>query len=337
MKAVVWHGGTDYRLEDVPEPTPQPRQVIVKVEAAGVCGSDFHYHDWQCRPPIIPGHEAAGVVVELGSEVDDLPVGTAVALDPVQRCGDCACCRGGIGHLCPHTRHLGGERAPGTWAQYAAIDARNAHRLPAGLDWAAASLAEPAAVCRESFLRAAVDPDANVLVIGDGPFGYVHALWARQLPARVVVAGHYDQRLQRIAAATGALTCNTHNDDLQSMVQQATDGLGVDVVIEATGAAVAPALGIAALRPRGVLVIFSYIWNPRPPDWGAVSMKELTLVGACRSWQCFEPSLAAMADGRLPLDDLVDLEAPLTDFADALRAVKQRKAEIFKAVLRPWA
>ncbi|HBO42540.1 MAG TPA: hypothetical protein DD670_01110, partial [Planctomycetaceae bacterium] len=239
-------------------------------------------------------------------------------------------------HLCPDSRHLGGERAGGGWAEYVAVDAANAHSIPDGVSFAAAALTEPAAVCYQSYRRGSMHAGHDVLVIGDGPFGLLHAVIARILGAKtLIVAGHHDERLARIARYSGATTCNTRREDVGELVATMTGGIGVDIAIEATGAGAAPNIGIAALRHRGTLVIFSYIWRPEPPDFGTVSMKELNLVGACRSLDCFEPCLRWMAEGKLPVDSIVDLQLPLERIDDAIRQLTERKKDIFKAVLLP--
>jgi threonine dehydrogenase-like Zn-dependent dehydrogenase len=336
MKAVVWTGGQSFELRDVPQPTPRAGQVVVKVKAAAICNTDFHYADFKSTPPIIPGHEVAGVIAAKSVEVSSLDIGQAVTLDPVQRCGNCYACTHGIDHLCSDIRHLGGQRAGGSWAEYVVVDAANAYPIPDGVSFAAAALTEPAAVSYESFRRAQLHPGQDVLVIGDGPFGFLHAVLARILGARtIIVAGHYDERLRRIADQSGAITCNTHHGDVLEIVREKTEGLGVDVVVEATGTGAAPNIGLAALRPRGTLVIFSLIWNPQPPDFGAISLKELNLVGSCRSQGCFQPCLTWLAEGKIPAEKLVDLQLPLAQFHDAVRQLKQRKKDIFKAVLLP--
>ncbi|MCC6123974.1 MAG: alcohol dehydrogenase catalytic domain-containing protein [Pirellulales bacterium] len=336
MKAVLWTGGETFELQDVPEPIPRPGQIVVKVHASAICGTDFHYADFKSQPPIIPGHEVAGVIVDKSADVGGLTIGEAVAINPVQRCGTCYACENGIGHLCLNTRHLGGEQAPGGWAEYVTADAANAHLLPRGLSFAAAALTEPVAVCYQSFLRAQSRPGQEVLILGDGPFGFLHAVIAKLLGAKTIfVAGHYDERLRRIAEQTRAVTCNSRREDLLEIVRHRTGGLGVDLVIEATGSSDAPNLGIAALRPRGTLVIFSYIWKPCPPDFGTVSMKELNLVGSCRSRGCFDPCLAWMAEGKIPAEKLVDLRVPLAEVNLAITQLKHRKKDIFKAVLLP--
>lgn len=336
MKAVVWQGDQSFQLSEVPEPQPERDQVVVKVGAAAICGTDFHYADFQSKPPIIPGHEVAGTVVEIGPGVTTLSIGDQVALDPVQRCGTCYACTHGIEHLCVNVRHLGGERAAGGWAEYLAIDAKNAYPIPEGVPLTTAALAEPCAVCYQSLRRSAFLPGHTLLVIGDGPFGLLHAAIGRILgAAEVLVAGHHDERLSRIAEYTGAETCNSRQNDLHELVMSKTDGTGVDVVVDASGAGAAPNIAIQSLRPRGTLVIFSYIWKPEPTDFGTVSMKELNVVGSCRSHGCFPSCLQWMATDEIPAKEIVDLQVPLEQVNEAMHDVQHKKQEVFKAVLLP--
>jgi len=200
-----------------------------------------------------------------------------------------------------------------------------------------ASLAEPTAVCYESFARAQLKAGQSVLIIGDGPFGFLHAQLAPAFgAAKVVVAGHYDKRLERIAAVSGALVCNTHHQDLEEMLAREVGPPGVDVAVEATGAAPSPNIGLRALRPRGTLVIFSYIWKPEALDMGLISMRELNVLGSCRSLGAFEPCLKMVADGKLNTAALVNLQVPLAEGPIAMEALRKRKSEIFKAVLLPF-
>jgi 2-desacetyl-2-hydroxyethyl bacteriochlorophyllide A dehydrogenase len=336
MKAIEWRGGQEYAVVIVPDPRPGPGQVLARIAVTAVCGSDLHLADFGIAPPVIPGHEASGTVVERGEGVHDLSPGDRVALDPVQPCGDCHACARGIEHLCESPRHLGWRDCPGTWAELVAIDAVNAHRLPDSVSLEAASLAEPAAVCRHSLERAGFGPGMSVLVIGDGPFGFLHAQWASLLGARaVIVAGHHDERLSRIAAASGAVVCNTNGEDLPQIVRARAGSAGVDVAIEATGSSDGPGLGIAQLRPRGTLVIFSYVWKPRVLDMGAIHMKELTLAGACRSRNAFGPSIAAIASGGLDTAKLIERTFPLEGLAEALALLRSGRDRVFKVALEP--
>ena len=336
MRALVWQGGQTFTLEEVPRPRPAPGQVVIKVAAAAICGSDSHLADFGARPPLIPGHEVAGIVDELGQGITGLRLADRVALDPVQRCGSCWTCSNGIGHLCFDYRHLGDRNVPGGWAEYVAVDAANAHKLGDTVSFHAACLAEPASVCYESFTRARIEVGQSVLIIGDGPFGFLHAQLARALGAgKVAVAGHHDRRLERIAAVSGALVCNTRNQSLEATLAKEFGTTGVDLVVEATGTTSSPNIGLRALRPRGTLVVFSYVWKPEPLEMGLIHMRELIVLGACRSLGAYEPCLEMLTDGRLDTAALVDLQVPLEDCQSALAALRSRKEDIFKVVLMP--
>jgi L-iditol 2-dehydrogenase len=336
VKAIVWQGGQRFELQEVPTPAAGPGRIVVRVAAAAICQSDSHLADFGDTPPLVPGHEVAGTVSEVGPGVHGLAVGDAVALDPVQRCGRCWCCTHELSHLCTNCRHLGSVAAPGGWAEYVAVDAANAYRLPDGLDFAAASLLEPAAVCYQSFRRAGLQQGHSVLIIGDGPFGFLHAQLAVAMGVgKLIVAGHHDRRLARIARQTGATTCNTHHADLHAVLASHIGGPGVDTVIEATGSGASPGIGLQELRPRGTLVIFSYIWKPETVDMARVHMREINLLGACRSLGGYRPCLELMRKGELDTAALVDIRAPLTECHEALGRLTTARPEVFKAVLLP--
>ncbi len=336
MKALVWKGGADFMVEEVPRPNAEAGRLVVNIEYAAVCGSDFHLADFGATPPLVPGHEAAGTVAEVGKKVEGFKVGDRVALNPVQYCGKCYCCRNKLQHLCSNYRHLGDGDIPGAWAEYVAIDSANAHLIPAGVDTLSASLTEPLAVCYQSFMRAGLKKDDVVLIIGDGPFGFLHAQVARAMGAKaIIVAGHYPGRLERIAAQTGAIPCNTHSEDLGFLLSRHAQEQSVDIAIEATGAGGSPNIGIKALRPRGTLIIFSYIWKPQPLEMGLIHMKELNVLGSCRSLNAFKPCLELMNEKKINTRLLADVIVPFEEYRTAMDRLKNQKEKVFKAVLTP--
>lgn len=333
MKALVWHQGGEFAIEEVPRPSAESGRLVVKVAAAAVCGSDFHLADFGALPPLIPGHEVSGTVAKIGAGVKGFKIGERVTLNPVQFCRTCWCCTHGLPHLCENYRHLGDKGVSGAWAEYVAIDAANAHKIPENVSFYQACLIEPCAVCYESFRRAGLEKNNNVLIIGDGPFGFLHAQIAKAWGAgKIIVAGHYDKRLERIKNATGAIVCNTHGENLESLLSTVIGPPGVDIVIEATGAGNSPNIGIRALRPCGTIVIFSYIWKPEPLEMGQIHIKEINVLGACRSLNAFEPCLKLLQKCAIDTGLLIDVKIPLEDYASAVRALRNRKAEIFKAI-----
>lgn len=336
MKSIIWHGRHDFELEERPEPVPGPDQVVVQIQVTTICASDFHLEEFGTPPPLIPGHEAAGIVVELGSNVTSVRTGARVTMNPVQYCGSCHSCKRGIEHLCLNIRHLGGGGIPGTWAERVAVDARNVLTIPEEVSFTAAALTEPTAVCYQSFQRAGLRKGDVVLVLGDGPFGFLHAQIASSLGAgKVICAGHYDQRLIRIRNTTGVSICNTQRDDLLTLVRDELSLEGVDIAIEATGNGSAPSLGLRALRSQGTLVVFSYIWNPEILDMGLIHTKELNIIGSCRSHRTFDLCLKLMADGLIDTESLVDLTVPLQRYKEALAKLKDDKANTFKVAFTP--
>lgn len=338
MNAIVWHGGHDFRLEAVPDPEPGPNQVLVRIEVTAICGSDLHLPEFGAPPPIVPGHEGCGTVTAVGTGVSSLREGDRVTLNPVQICGRCYCCTSGIEHLCLNTRHLGSRETAGTWAELVAIDEGNAHRVPDGVSFTQAALTEPTAVCYQSFRRAGLSAGDSVLILGDGPFGFLHAQIAAAMGAGTVIcAGHYDQRLSRIRRRTGAVVCNTRSQDLSEVLSAEVGSPGVDVAVEATGSGAAPSVGLRALRPRGTLVVFSYVWEPEPLEMGLIHMQELNVLGSCRSQNAFDTCLSLMAQGTVDTEALVDMSVPMRDYAAALERLRADKAGTFKAVLLPTA
>ena len=158
------------------------------------------------------------------------------------------------------------------------------------------------------------------------------------------LAGHLDHvnvphspptRKQDRISGRGAVVCNTRSEDLSSLLDRTVGPGGVDVAVEATGATASPNLAIRALRPRGRLVLFSYVWNPEPMDMGLIHMRELHVVGSCRSLDAVPVCLEMMGDGRLAPGELVDVRVPIGEFKEAFEALTKGRAEVFKAVLLP--
>lgn len=336
MKAVFWQGGKRFELGEHEKPVPGAGQVLIEVEASSICTTDFHYDDFGCTPPIVPGHEVAGTVIELGGKVNSVDIGQRVTVDPVQRCGECPMCTSGIPHMCAKTRHLGDTDIPGGWAEYMVIDAANVYEVPDSVSLTEAALTEPAAVCLESFKRADFISGQTVLVLGDGVFGCIHAMFAKILGAKeIIVAGHHDERLKRIIDKTGAIACNTHKQDLEKTLNDVVGSFGVDLAIEATGATETPNIGLKSLRPRGTLVIFSLVWHPEILDLALLNMKELNVIGACRSLDCFGMCIEMMAKKQLDVKSLVDIEGSLEEFDKAIKELHENRKNVFKAVLHP--
>ncbi|MFI0510992.1 2,3-butanediol dehydrogenase [Streptomyces sp. WSLK1-5] len=269
MKAAVWYGARDVRIAEVDVPALHPGEVLVEVAYCGICGSDLHeYADGPhaipvaephpgsgATAPLILGHEFCGTVAALGPSVTGLTVGDRVAVEPNYRCGACPRCRAGEYNIC---RHFGfaGLMGNGGMAEYAAIPAYMAHRLPDSVSLEQAALFEPASVALHALRRAGATPE-TVAVIGLGPVGLLTVLLAAERKVPYILAVDISAaRLRRAAelGATGLIDPGSEKD-AGKRIRELTDGEGVDVAFEAAGSETALRTCLAATRRGGRVVL----------------------------------------------------------------------------------
>ncbi|WP_374618299.1 zinc-binding dehydrogenase [Pandoraea sp.] len=309
--------GLEWR--DVPEPEqPGAQEVIVAVSAAGICGSDVHIYDWsggyeflRGAFPVTLGHEFAGRVAILGADVGSLSVGEPVVVIPSVECGVCKHCVAGRLDDCRDRRGIGMLR-DGAFATHVRVPARNCLPLPAGIDAAVASLAEPLSIGLSALKTAQVKAGDRVLVMGPGTIGQAIAMLAKAQGAQVAIVGHNDA--ERLA------TARTLGVDATLDIEGAPEGamralLGdreYDVVIEATGASAAVQAGLDVLRPSGVFVVCGIHGKPISFDGAKLVRMRHQIRGTYRAsretWHevrdflvAHHASLAPMVTHRLPL------------------------------------
>lgn len=234
MKAAQFYGGKDIRVETVPDPIPETGQVLVKVESAGICGSDLHgYHRQPDKPlaPRIGGHELAGQIIDIGKDVFNHRSGERVAIEPISPCNDCPECYNGYYNICSNLRHAGGG-----FAEYMVSRATNAYKIPNSVSYEGGALAEVYAVAVHAVNRAMVSPGDRVAIIGSGPVGLTIAQVADIAGATsIAVLGKPDNPLQIAEKAVGAVPINVDKTDAVEEVMDWSKERGADVVFEAVG------------------------------------------------------------------------------------------------------
>ena len=257
MQAVVKaHASPGLEVQQVPIPTIKRDEVLVKVRAASICGTDLHIYNWdswaagRMHPPVIVGHEVCGDVVERGSMVETPEIGDFVSLESHVICNQCAFCRTGLGHICENTQLIGVDR-DGGFAEYIAIHAQNAWSNPEDLP-------VEIAVLQENFGNAvhtafAADLRAKkVLVTGCGPVGLMTIAVARAIGARSIYATDISAYRIDFARRMGAdLALHAIEDPVIEIIREATDGEGVDVLLEMSGSPSAIDQGFTLLKPGG--------------------------------------------------------------------------------------
>lgn len=334
MKALVFHGTRDLRLEERPMPVPGDDEILVHTRAATICTSDINdlkYNTFGLPVGTIMGHEGSGDVVSVGKNVQGFQPGDQVTAHPVMPCGVCDSCRRGLRHLCDNMTHLGLNKG-GVFAEYFCIRADRARKIPQGMDYPTASLMEPVCVCLEALDRAAVRSGGNVLIQGDGPFGILTARLAQSRePARVIVIGRHDTRLRR---AGNALCINERTaPDADAAILAATDGEGVDSAVLCVGSAQAVNTAIHCLRARGTLAIFSVV-SPMPDiDLFRVHVKELNLCGCCNDNDYLDQAISLLADPALQLNEVITHRLPFEEWEKAFHLAEFGKDEALKVTM----
>ncbi|HSW41169.1 MAG TPA: galactitol-1-phosphate 5-dehydrogenase [Patescibacteria group bacterium] len=322
MKAAVLEGQGVLAYREVPTPEPAAGEVLLEVRASAICGSDIHRFARGHRTyPMILGHEAAGVIVAAGAGADPTLVGRRAALVPLVPCHACAECLIGRYSACGGYSFIGSRRA-GALAQHVALPARNVLLLPDDLPFEAAALIEPATVARHMLDLGSFRAGQSAAVFGAGSIGLMLVQWLRILGAGPVIATDLVDANLAVAATLGAqVTLNAGRDDVPAEVLRRT-GIGVDLVLEASGSPAALAQVVKVARPRGSVVL----GGNQPPDASlpmalieSLMRRELSLTGCFMSYSAPWPghewadSLAAALDGGLDMAAMISHRAPLAE------------------------
>ena len=289
MKALVFHEPERISIDEVPEPSPGPGEVLVRVGAAAICHSDIRVYRGQkhARPGVIPGHEIAGTIAAVGAGIEHLRAGDRVAVYPIIACGRCVFCRSGRRHRCPERRTLGYDENGGLAEQLLApapiVALGHLLPLPPDLPMQRACLTEPLACVLNSLETCGLVAGAGLLIIGGGPMGLIHLLLARALGITPVIVSEPDPERAEVARRMGAtLVIDPQQDDLATAVLEQTDGLGADAVVVAAGLPEVVETSLTCVRKQGVVNLFAgFPPDTRVPfDPNAVHYNEVRLTGS---------------------------------------------------------
>ena len=342
MKALLLSRYSHLQLADVAVPTICPEEVLIRVAACGICGSDVHGYDGSSGrriPPLVMGHEAAGVVEDLGDHVTGLRRGDRVTMDSTVYCGECPPCRRGEINLCDRREVLGvscGDyRRAGAFAEFVAVPARIVHRLPDTLPFAEAALLEAAAVAVHAVSLVPLAADSTALVIGAGTIGLLLQQALRAAGCnRVLVADVDETRLER-SRRLGATAAFLSGDDLTQRVQECTDGMGADVVAEAVGNSVTVNAAIDSVRKGGSVVL---VGNTSPKvdlPLQKVVARQIRLQGSCASAGEFPKAIELFASGAIQVKPIITAIAPLEEGPQWFERLHAREPNLMKVVLTP--
>jgi 2-desacetyl-2-hydroxyethyl bacteriochlorophyllide A dehydrogenase len=334
MRAVVVERPGSAGLRQVPRPEPGPGEVLVRVGAAGICGSDVEILEGRrpvpyVRYPIIPGHEWAGTVEAVGPGVENVDVGAAVVAEGFRACGDCARCREGRTNLCAAEYAETGFTHAGAFAEFLCVPAHLVHQLPPGSDPAAAAVLEPAACVAQGLLEVDLRPGMNAAVVGSGTLGLLAvALLSRVSPERLALVGTRAPRL-----ALGLELGATETWNVREGPQPEP---GFDLVFEAAGTVDGARTAIELARRGGTVVLEGISGQAGGVDADAVVLGHLRVQGVFgASRNAWRWVTQLFASGLLVTEPLVSHSFPLEEHAAAFATLTDRNGDALKVQLRP--
>ena len=344
MRALLLTAPSKLEVVDFPTPEPASDEVLVAVRACGICGSDIHGWDGSSgrrRPPLVMGHEAAGEIAGIGASVAGWKPGDRVTFDSTIFCGACADCREGRTNLCATRQVIGVApaeyRRHGAFAEFVSVPARVLHRLPDGLEWAKAAMAEPVSIAMHAVSRVRVTPDTTVVVVGSGMIGLLVIQVLRHAGVRRVIAIDLaDDRLE-IARALGATETVKSGGarDPATEVIQLTGGEGVDVACEVVGVDATLQIALNCVRRGGDAVLVGNLAPKTNFPLQTVVTRELTLHGTCGSAGEYPAALRMIADGSVRVGPIISAIEPMENGPHWFRRLSEPNNGLMKVILRP--
>lgn len=343
MNALLLRNYMELELTEMPVPEPGPDDVLVRVSACGICGSDVHGLDGSSGrriPPLVMGHEAAGVVAAVGSRVTEFREGDRVTFDSTVSCGACFFCRRGEINLCDNRQVLGvscGDyRRHGAFAEYVAVPRQIVYKLPDSLPFEEAAMIEAVSVAVHAVNLTPIRLGDSALVVGTGMIGLLALQALRLAGCGRLIAVDIDDAKLKMAQALGAdEVINAAAADVPAAVRELTSGRGADVAIEAVGATGPIQTAIASLRKGGALTLVGNITPTIELPLQAVVTRQLRLTGSCASCGEYPASIELIARGAIRVRPLISAVAPLEEGPAWFARLYRKEPNLMKVILKP--
>jgi L-iditol 2-dehydrogenase len=345
MKALLLSQYNHLDVADLPEPEPGEGEILVRVAACGICGSDVHGYDGTSGrriPPIVMGHEAAGIVEAVGSGVRDFKPGDRITFDSTVYCGACEFCRRGEINLCDNRQVVGvscGDyRRAGAFAEFVAVPQRICYHLPKDLKFEEAAMLEAVSVALHAIHVSEMKGGERALVIGAGMIGLLTLQAAQAAGAAEVLIADIDAtRLERAKQLGAHETLLLSGDALVQEILRRTGGKGVDLVLEAVGREETIAASIASVRKGGTVTLIGNISPQVKIPLQAVVSRQIRLQGSCASAGEYPEAMELLAAGKIKVKPLITAVAPLGDGPEWFARLHAGEPNLMKVVLDPGA
>jgi L-iditol 2-dehydrogenase len=343
MKALVLTAYKEFQLQDMPEPAIGARDVLIRVAACGICGSDVHGMDGSTgrrRPPIVMGHEASGVIEKIGPEVKDYRVGDRVTFDSTIYNPESYFSKRGLINLCDDRRVLGVScedyRQHGAFAELVAVPNHILYALPPGMTFEQAALVEPVSIAVHARNLTPIEPGDTALVIGAGLIGLMTVQVLKNTAVKQIIAIDIDPDKLKVAREVGAhQVIDSGKTDVVAAVKDLTAGRGADVAFEAVGIEATVRSAIANVRKGGTVTLVGNLAKDVSIPLQAVVTRQIRLQGSCASSGEYPECLELIASGKVNVDRFISATAPLEEGGSWFDRLYKREPGLMKVVLKP--
>jgi 2-desacetyl-2-hydroxyethyl bacteriochlorophyllide A dehydrogenase len=351
MTAIVCHGPEDYRVEEIARPAPGPREIVISIDACGICASDCKCwsgakmfcggdNPW-VKAPVVPGHEFFGTVAELGEDAAGhfgVSAGDRVIAEQIVPCDRCRYCRSGKYWMCEVHNIFGFQRvvAEGGMAEFMRLPSTaRVHVIPKEMPLEDAAIVEPMACAIHAVNRGDVQLDDVLVIAGAGPIGLMMVQVAKlKTPKKLIVIDTVPERLALARRYGADVTINPKTEDAVTIVQDLTDGYGCDVYIEATGSPSGVVQGLAMIRKLGRFVEFSVFGSETSVDWSIIGdRKELDVRGAHLGPYCYPIAIDLLARGLVTSKGIVTHDYAFTQWDEAIKVAYS--LDSIKVLMKP--
>ncbi|UCH36077.1 MAG: alcohol dehydrogenase catalytic domain-containing protein [Armatimonadota bacterium] len=336
MKAAVCTAQERIAIQEVPRPVPGEGEVLVRVKATGLCGSDvdgYTGHHPMIKWPIILGHECSGVIAELGPGVTGWQVGDEVAVEPFFTCKQCPACQEGKYNLCADLK-ITGHQVPGSLAEYVIAEACFLHRKPDNVPFEEAAIAEPASGSLHAVERCNLRTGDFVVILGCGTIGSLAMQHCLNKGAEVLVTDILDFKLDAARKLGVDHALNPDVADLAAGVMKLTGGIGADCVIEAVGHPDTLASTVGLIRRGGTIMLIGWSGNETDPfDLTSVTLDELTVLGTLGFCRDFPTALKLMSRGKVQVAPIISHRLPLARVEEGIKMLRDRADNVWKIVI----
>jgi L-iditol 2-dehydrogenase len=342
MKALLLTKYRSLEIAELPVPVPGADEVLIRVAACGICGSDVHGYDGSSGrriPPLVMGHEAAGVIESLGAEVNNVSKGDRVTFDSTIYCGACPPCVRGEINLCDNRQVLGvscGDyRRAGAFAEFVLVPARITYRLPDRLAFEEAAMLEAVSVAIHAVSLIPISTNSSALVVGAGTIGLLALQALRAAGCSRVFISDVDPTRLKLAQELGATAAFPAGPELKQHVSQTTNRIGMDIAIEAVGINATVTAAIDSVRKGGNVVLVGNVSPQVTLSLQQVVTRQIRLQGSCASAGEYPRAIELTSSGAIRVKPLISVIAPLEDGQHWFERLYAREPNLMKVVLAP--